>query len=301
MSVTASASAKTILFGEHAVVYGEPAVAIPLSNTRTHAEMIPNGREFRVVSPKVSLDSSYSGLPDGSGLKTLLALLVSEFNPGGLPEETLMIRSDIPIASGLGSGAALSIAVIRVFSNRFGWDLPPETVNRIAFEIEKIYHGTPSGIDNTVIAYEQPISFIKNEGYKPLDADLSRLPLLVADSGIRSKTVDVVSDVRANFGRNKYAIHEIGDLVRSAETALHTGDPEEIGRLMNENQRLLKSIDVSCPELDELITMALENGAYGAKLTGAGRGGNFIVLARDSENAEKLRNLYEKRGIHCII
>ncbi len=301
MSVTASASAKTILFGEHAVVYGEPAIAIPLPNTRTYAELTPNGQEFRIVSRNVIEECSFSDLPDGSGLKELLIRIQDEFHLTELPKDTLSIRSDIPIASGLGSGAALSAAVIRAFAKSFEFDITAETVNRLTFEIEKIHHGTPSGIDNTVIAYEQPMSFIKGKGFRPLQADLSGLALLVADSGIRSRTVDVVSDVRAHFGRNEASIHEIGSLVRNAEEALQKADPAEIGRLMNENQRLLRNIDVSCPELDELITLALENGAYGAKLTGAGRGGNFIVLAQSREHTEKMKKLYEEKGIRCII
>ncbi len=301
MSVTASASAKTILFGEHAVVYGEPAIAIPLSNTRTYTELHPNGNEFRVISRKIGLDRPFSGLKEDSGLKQLLYLLTAEFSLDALPKETLTIHSDIPIASGLGSGAAVSVAVIRTFAKRFGKDLPVERINQIAFEIEKIYHGTPSGIDNTVIAYEQAICFTKKEGFRPLQADLSRLPLLVADSGIRSRTVDVVSDVRAHYDRNELPIHEIGILVKNAEEALRTGNIFEIGRLMNENQQLLKDIDVSCPELDELIGLAIKNGAYGAKLTGAGRGGNIIILAKDSDHAKQLKNLYETREIHCIL
>lgn len=301
MTFSASASAKTILFGEHAVVYGEPAVAIPLPNTRTFAELLPNGQAFRVTSPEVSLDSSFGDLPEGSGLKALLTEIMHEFGLKELPKDTLSIRSSIPIASGLGSGAALSAAVIRVFAARFGIEISNETVNRMTYEIEKIYHGTPSGIDNTVIAYEQPIRFIKGKGFEPLQADIKRLPLLIVDSGIRSRTVDVVSDVRANFDRNEAAIHEIGNLVRTAETVLQAGTPAEIGKLMNENQRLLKAIDVSCPQLDELITLAAENGAYGAKLTGAGRGGNFIIMARDRDHAADLGKLYEKRGLHCIL
>lgn len=301
MPITASASAKTILFGEHAVVYGEPAIAIPLSNTRTIAELRPNGREFRVISRKIRLNRPYSALIPGSGLQVLLAMLMEVFGLTDLPADTLEIRSDIPIASGLGSGAALSVAVIRAFSKRYDRKLPVERVNEIAYEVEKIYHGTPSGIDNTVIAYEKPVIFTKGEGFLPLQADLSGLSLLVADSGIRSRTVDVVSDVRTHYDRNEIYIHEIGDLVRKAESALESGEPTEIGRLMNENQRLLQAIDVSCPELDELTAMALANGALGAKLTGAGRGGNFIVLAQGPDHALKLQKLYEERGIHSIL
>lgn len=300
MTATASASAKTILFGEHAVVYGEPAIAIPLTNTRTFASLIPNNTGFRIISEKIGLDAGLDDLDPDSGISCLLRLLMQEFSLSHLSDDTLEIQSDIPIASGLGSGAALSIAVIRAFAQRMETDMDTETVNRLAYEIEKVYHGTPSGIDNTVIAYEQPVFFTKSAGFSPFEADLSGLPLLVIDSGIRSRTVDVVSDVRAHFDRNEGPIREIGVLVKEACEALKSGSLPDIGRLMNENQRLLRAIDVSCPELDDLIEAALMHGAAGAKLTGAGRGGNLIVLAQDKTQAEQFKTIYQNRGLHVI-
>ena len=299
--ITASACAKTILFGEHAVVYGEPAIAVPLINTRTTAELIPNGDAFRVRSDSVGLNCRFAELSEQSGIHQLLLALMKEFGLSELPPLTLNIRSDIPIASGLGSGAALSAAVVRAFMRSYGRELETETVNRIVYEIEKVYHGTPSGIDNTVIVYEQPVIFTKISGFTPLEADLSRFPLLVADSGIRSRTVEVVSDVRSHFDRNEQYIRKIGSLVREAEKALTAGDLSETGRLMNENQKLLQQIDVSCTELDELTSLAMKNGAYGAKLTGAGRGGNFIVLCKDLLHASSLKSIYKNMGVHVIL
>ena len=299
--ITATACAKTILFGEHAVVYGEPAIAVPLVNTRTAAELIPNRGSFLIRSDQVGMNCSFDELPKDSGLRILLLGLKKEFGLRELPPLTLNIRSDIPIASGLGSGAALSAAVIRAFARFYERDLETGTVNQMVYEIEKVYHGTPSGIDNTVIVYEQPVIFTKAAGFAPLQADLSCFPLLVGDSGIRSRTVDVVRDVREHFEHNEKYIREIGSLVRSAEKALTSGNLQETGRLMNENQKLLKQIDVSCHELDELTALALKNGAYGAKLTGAGRGGNFIVLCKDSLHAISMKSMYEKLGVHVIL
>ncbi len=300
MVYSASASAKTILFGEHAVVYNNPAIAIPLHNARTTVTFEPTGEEFRVFSDAIRLDSRFDELDDSSGLKSLLKLLRDELGIERFPAETLRIETDIPIASGLGSGAALSIAVIRLFSDRYGANLSTERVNELAYEIEKIYHGKPSGIDNTTIAYEQPVLFSKLTGFKALEADIARLPLLVVDSGIRSRTVDVVMDVYNNFARNENAIRQIGDLVREAESALKTGTAAEIGALMDENQSLLRQINVSCPELDHWIDLAKQNGAVGAKLTGAGRGGNFLVMARDHEHLSALRELFTEQGLNVI-
>ena len=301
MAYESSASAKTILFGEHAVVYGEPAIAIPLPDIRTYCELSSNGSEFRVYSENTGQNLTFSELDPESGLKTLLCLLQEEFSFQKLPHDTLHIKSDIPIASGLGSGAALSIAVIRAFCAYYGKTLSDEQINDMAYDIEKIYHGTPSGIDNTTIAYEQAIIFTKGAGIKKLNADLSKMNLLVIDSGIRSRTIDVVSDVKANYEENKPYIKEIGELVNCAVPVLEDMNFEEIGRLMNENQRLLCHINVSSPELDEFIDYGRNNHALGGKLTGAGRGGNFLILARDKDQAEWLKIQYEKMGLNVIV
>ena len=301
MNIECSACAKTILFGEHAVVYEEPAIAVPLSNTRTFAKLQYNNKPFRIISEKIHLNKAFNELIPGSGLQVLLCNIWEYFGLEELPKAALRIRSDIPIASGLGSGAALSVAIIRAFADYYDRTLPVETVNKIAYEVEKVYHGTPSGIDNTTIAYEQAIIFSKSSGFSPLNAEIQKLNLLIIDSGIRSRTIDVVSDVRANFSQNEPSIREIGNLVRSSVTFLESGNVVELGRLMNENQKLLYNIGVSCPELDKLIELGLSHGALGGKLTGAGRGGNFLILARFKEHASNLKEIYEIHGLKVIL
>lgn len=296
-----SAPAKTILFGEHAVVYGEPAIAIPLPNIRTYAEIHPTGESFRIKSENTGVNNTYDELDPASGIKKLLDLLRDEFSLFSLPSVTLQISSDIPIASGLGSGAALSVAIIRGFAQYFHKNLNNERINEIAYEIEKIYHGFPSGIDNTTVTYETPIIFSRSAGFTRLTADISKLPLLIVDSGIRSETVNVVSDVKKNYDKNKKFIEEIGSLVKTAEKELVHGSLKEIGNLMNDNQRLLTHINVSCEELDHYIGIAGKNGALGSKLTGAGRGGNFLVLAEDPGHAVQLKNLYEDMGLKVFL
>ena len=301
MSVQDSACAKTIFFGEHAVVYDEPAIAVPISNTRTFATIQNTDKPFRIISEKIHLNKTFDELIPGSGLQVLLCIIREYFGLEELPKATLMIKSDIPIASGLGSGAALSVAIIRAFADYYDRILPVETVNKIAYEVEKVYHGTPSGIDNTTIAYEQAIIFSRSSGFSPLNVAMQKLNLLVVDSGIRSRTIDVVSDVRANFSQNDPHIREIGALVRSSVEYLETGDAVEIGRMMNENQQLLRKINVSRPELDEIIELGLSHGALGGKLTGAGRGGNILMLARDKEQAIHLKKLFSSRRLKVIL
>ncbi len=299
--MNSSASAKTILFGEHAVVYGEPAIAIPLPNLRTYAEIRTDNNEFRIISENTGLNKAYNDLDPTSGIKHLIDLLISELQLDELPHATLMIRSDIPIASGLGSGAAMSVAVIREFARYFDKNLSSGEINEIAFEIEKIYHGFPSGIDNTTITYETPIIFSKSGGFSRFSADVTKLPLLIVDSGIRSRTVDAVTDVRNNYENNKKYLRLIGLLVKKAERKLKEGNLEEIGMLMNENQHLLAQIGVSCEEIDQYISIAEVNRALGSKITGAGRGGNFLVLAQNREHACELKKLYENIGLRVFL
>jgi len=296
-----SASGKTILFGEHAVVYGEPAIAIPLPQIRTTARLYDNHQEFRIISNKINLNKSYKELDLSSGIYRLLTFLKDYFSFHILPADTLEINSNIPIAAGLGSGAALSIAIIREFSRYYEKPISVEEINRIAFEIEKIYHGNPSGIDNTTISWEQPIIFSKSKGVTKLSSDLQALDFLVIDSGIYSKTIDVVSDVRSNIDKNMPFIKKIGIISNKSVQALISCNKNEIGELMNENQFLLGKIGVSCKELDEMIDFGRGLGALGAKLTGAGRGGNFLLLAKDHQHAIMLKSKYETQGLRVIL
>lgn len=297
----ASASAKTILFGEHAVVYGEPAIAVPLSEIRTRADFVPNGECFRIDSDKSETDLPFSELPDGTGLKVLIRWLCEAYHIPELPKETLTIRSDIPIASGLGSGAALSAAVCRAFAERFGFNMSKDELNAAVYEIEKIYHGNPSGIDNTTIVYEHPILFTRGSDPQVLPIPIPRKQLLVISTGIYSPTAEVVADVRAHYPENAEIIRSIGALVREALPPLKACDLEKLGELMNENHYLLQKLEVSCRELDELQTFALRHGAVGAKLTGAGRGGNLIALAPSYDAAYTLRNEFRRKGAHVIL
>ena len=298
---TASACAKTILFGEHAVVYGEPGIAVPLSGIRTEVRWIPNGETFRIASDAFGTDIPLTDLREGSGLRCLTERLKELCGIEALPPETLRIISDIPIASGLGSGAALSAAVVRAFRLRFGLTMDTQAENDLVYEIEKIYHGNPSGIDNTTVVYEQPVYFVKGQTPVLLEASAERLPLIVMDSGIRSRTVDVVTDVRSHYPENAPLIRTIGTLVQDAVPALRKGDIRELGSLMNRNHELLRELGVSCPELESIRDTALRCGAIGVKLTGAGRGGNLIALAPDAESAEDIRRKISGEGVHVVL
>ena len=182
----------------------------------------------------------------------------------------------------MGSSAAISIAIIRALTRHFHSPLPPEKQSQIAFEIEKRYHGMPSGIDNTTIAFERPVFFV--QGNQPMPFDIGTpFYLIIANSGIMSSTADAVGKVREGWLKDK-AFYEnlfdqIGAISRLAQQAIKAGQFSTLGALLNQNQDLLQAMGVSTPQLEELIHVARDNGAVGAKLSGAGLGGNIIAVA----------------------
>jgi mevalonate kinase len=287
--IQASAPAKIILFGEHAVVYGHPAIAAPVSSLRAFAEAVPNSAGFRIIAEdfgQVLPLTDLSAMVDNALLLT--ARLVLEHLRLEPPLCDFHVRSQIPPASGMGSGAAVSTALARAIAMAAGAELSSDVLNAIVFEIEKLYHGRPSGIDNTTIVYERLIYFVRGAPIEPLTA-ARPLPLLIADTGIAAPTKLSVSDVARLVEESpqtaKPALQAIGTLVREAKKAAQSGDLTNIGRLMNENQTHLRTLTVSSPELDNLVSAALDAGALGAKLSGGGRGGNMIALVTQDVEA----------------
>ena len=299
------APAKTILFGEHAVVYGEPGIAIPLWDIKTTASFRPlqdlnRKQEFHISSPLIGLEADFSEISSDLPLKKLIYLLIDLLHLTELPAKTLQIETTIPIASGLGSGAACSVAVIRAFFDEYQCDFNDAEVSAIAFEIEKYYHGSPSGLDNTTISFGKPVYFQKEMGFEILQLG-TKLNLIVADTGIQSVTSVVVQDVKTNYLKNHRYLKEIGQIAKKARPAIEKGNISEIGLLMNENHELLKKIDVSCYELDLAVETARKNGALGAKLTGAGRGGNFIALAENPSDMARIKESLKQIGAKIIL
>lgn len=279
---TGYAGGKIILFGEHAVVHGQPAIAVPLTSIRAEAEIYLGNGEFRIVLPEVHREFRFLRPEEGSenGL-VVTARLVLEKLGQPVPNMTISLKSTIPQKSGFGSGAAVSAAIGRALSAALGMPLSDDELNGIVYEVEKMHHGTPSGIDNTVICYEKPIYFVRNQ---PIEFITIARPihLLVANLPHSTPTKVTVSDVRFLYEKHPRRVerifNRIGYISREAREAIETGDVEALGPMMNENHRLLKRLTVSDDLMDRLCRLALRAGARGAKLSGGGRGGNIIVL-----------------------
>ncbi len=296
-SFVATAPGKAILFGEHAVVYGRPAIAVPVTDVQARAALAPGAPGAGVILVAADLpaeDGSPGGrryrlrdAPADDPLRVIVELALDAF-AGAIPEPDLSVTvtSTVPIARGLGSGAAVATAVARALAGYLGYAPQSEEISQLVYEVEKLHHGTPSGIDNTVIAYEQPVYFVRGEGVKRLAVGAS-FNLVIADTGVASSTRAVVGDVRRRWEaeRERYEglFDEIGAVARLAKAAIQRGDRRAMGRLMNENHDLLATLGVSSPELDRLVAAARAAGARGAKLSGAGWGGNMLALVEPEQ------------------
>lgn len=281
-----SAPGKVILCGEHSVVYGRPAIAVPVSDLRAHAYAKGGLRHKGVrvhaldLGQEIRLQEAAADNPLGKTVR----LVLSYFNLTE-PDVTVTLKSDLPIASGMGSGAAVTVAIARALSAYLGEELPPDAVSALTYEVEKIHHGNPSGIDNTVVAWEKPVYFVR--GQPPQIFDIGKpFHLLIANSGIASSTREAVADVRSQWsaapGHYDMIFNCIGNIARAARAAVQEGALQTLGVLLNENHRLLQMLGVSLPELDRMTYAAMQAGALGAKLTGSGLGGNVIAVADDA-------------------
>ena len=289
---TASASGKIILFGEHAVVYGRPAIAVPVSDVRAIVEVSTSADrsgvwiEARDLGRRYRLGTAYdddTSEPLQFTVRNVLTHL------GISPADAalcLTIRSEIPIASGMGSGTGVATALVRALATHYGRFLASRAISDLVFRTEEMLHGRPSGIDNTVVAFEQPVFYLRDRC-----ADLLRVQspfwLVIGDTGVPSRTRDTVDQVRrawsADVDSYEATFDRIGDLVDQARSAMSVGESPQLGRLMDLNQELLQSLGVSSPELDLLVSAARDAGALGAKLSGGGGGGCMIALVEEED------------------
>ncbi len=305
---TATAPGKIILFGEHAVVYGRPAIAAPVTQLRASAVVEESSNKgVHLLAPDLNRDYWLLDANEDDPFARAVRVLFKEANIVDRPNLKITVESQIPIASGLGSGAALAAAVIRSLAHHL--DLTAldnnECISKLTYEVEKLLHGTPSGIDNTVVVYEQPVIFLRRQPENRIDTlSVKRdLLFLIADCGIPSSTREVVADVRRRWLRSKVRFEHLfdscGDIAQAAKEALGAGDTIKLGRLMNENHNVLVQMGVSSKELDQLVTAAQSAGATGAKMSGAGRGGNMIALV-ESSHEQKVRTALKEAGARAI-
>jgi mevalonate kinase len=252
----------------------------------------------------IGLDGNLSDLPKDHPLAAVIWKATEALNLSHIPACSIQVTSSIPIAGGMGSSAAVSVAVLRAFSALMGHPLSNEQVSTLAYEVEVIHHGTPSGIDNTVITYAQPVYFIKGQAPELLRVK-EPFTLVIGDSGVQSSTAGMVGGVRQRhekaFEEYEAIFEAVGKVADTARFSIESGKVEALGPLMDENQALLARMGVSSPDLEHLITAARTAGALGAKLSGAGGGGNMIALVTPDTANRVAEALKDAGAAHTII
>ncbi|MGH8279593.1 MAG: hydroxymethylglutaryl-CoA reductase, degradative [Gammaproteobacteria bacterium] len=287
---------KAILLGEHAVVYGRHAIAVPVPLAiRARAEDSSDGTWMLIPRWGVEQRLQAGGKPQGS-LQQSLDLILRTLE---LSERALRIQvyPNLPRANGLGGSAALAVAVIRALDQHCKLGLSDAQISAIAFECERIAHITPSGIDNTVATYGRPLLY--QRGDPPLIETLKfpqPLPVVIGLSGVESLTARTVTQVREAWKRNhdlyERIFDEIDSLALQGVQAIADWDLVQFGELMNICQGQLNALQVSSWELEEMIQIARHHGALGAKLTGGGGGGAMIALCPE-DRAQVIRALQD--------
>jgi len=294
---------KTILFGEHFVVYGLPSIVSALGAYTTADVKVVKGNGWTVKDQRPATP----GYKEQKHIEAMQSIAnVVNYLKVDIKNQRLEISfaGDLIAASGVGASAAQCTSLARALSETFNLSLDDEKINEAAYEGEKAYHGTPSGIDNTASTYGGLIWFVRNldVGKNTMDRLHSprKMLIVIANSGITASTTEVVADVRRLREEDPEKIEKIfGEyrkLAEAARKALLEGDTATIGNLMNQNHEMLQQIKVSGEVNDELVEIALENGAIGAKLTGTGRGGLVIGLAENEDIQEKIAHAIEEKG-----
>jgi mevalonate kinase len=291
------AAGKIILMGEHSVVYGEPAIAFPFQGTAVTATLTPN--TAMTIDCHYYSGSLAQAPQQLENIKELIKQLLFFFK-----EETatfsLQITSTIPAERGMGSSAATAVAVVRSFFDYFNYAYTQEELLTLVSLSEKIAHGNPSGIDAAATSGSDPVLFIKGTPLRHFPMNLSDTYLVVADTGIKGQTRAAVKDIAHLFEQDKKAVAQkmltLGTLTNQAKEAIIANDSKGLGTLMTLAHAQLQSLAVSNELLDQLVSVALEKKALGAKLTGGGRGGCMIALADSLTTAKNIAQALTEHG-----
>ena len=303
------APGKVILFGEHAVVYGRPALAVPVTQVQAEAVVEPGapGAGLTIVAADLGETIAVRDAPADHPLAAAARLTLVKFGLDN-PDWRVTVRSTIPIASGMGSGAAVSAAIVRALWKRQSWQTSKlqisNSLHQLASSCSLQYcnpfqrWSTRSSASTTArpAASTTPSSSTASRSISCAGrrrrrfTSAGRSRWLSPTPASHSPTKVAVGDVRRAWERERTRFESLFDrvatVVEAARSAIAAGEPERLGLLMNENHALLREIGVSCPELDALVAAARAAGAAGAKLSGAGRGGNMIALVTANTEAQ---------------
>ena len=292
---------KVILLGEHSVVYGRHAIAVPVPlNIRVKIEDADDG--VLLMIPSWGVEYYLDKKPEErQSFEKPAALILEKMNLSNVGMK-IEVFSDVPRGMGLGGSAVLAVSIIKALNHHYKMGLSEQEINEMAYESEKIAHGNPSGIDNTLATYGYPLIYRKGE--KTLKERLQikePLDLVLAFSKSEGLTAKTVAHVRTQWKSNQEMYEGVFDdidaIVLNGIQAIQENDLKQLGELMNFNQGLLNTLQVSTPELERMIYIARDAGAFGAKLTGGGGGGAMIAV---SDNPEEIIEAFDNEGFQSI-
>lgn len=294
--------AKIILMGEHSVVYGQPAIALPLPSVQLSVTLNSRQDNQRIIKSRY-YHGSLENLPSSMiGIKKLIDTLSARFND---PETgwDLKIESQLPAERGMGSSAASAIAIIRAFFDYYDEPLDRTLLLQLADIEEQITNRSPSGLDAATVSSDKPLFYVKVRIGVPIEMNLDA-SLVIADTGKKGATKEAILAVKDELKNNNEKAEEhikhLGELVNQTKGYLAQNNIVKLGDALNFAQTDLAALNVSDPSLDHLIHVARDNGALGAKLTGGGRGGCMIALMQTAMGARRLASILKENGAHDI-
>lgn len=295
---------KVILFNEHFVVYGIPAIASAIGSKTTAKVELSDGKGWSIQDERPATPGYKEEKLDHQKDSTERILKAAGIDTN-ITSLKIILGGDLKAASGVGASAASCAAIARALSHQFNLGLSEEKINEIAYEGEKGYHGTPSGIDNTAATYGGLIWFQKGEPNVMNRLKLKEpVEIVMGNTGVVANTKAAVAGVKERKDKEskKYEkiFNEAKDLALEARKALESNDLKAVGLYMNRNHELLQEIEVSSKDLDFLVELARNNGALGSKMTGGGLGGYMVALTPGKEAQEKVAKAIEKEGFEAL-
>jgi len=295
---------KVILFNEHFVVYGVPSIVSAIDRTTTATVEPFEGTGWTIDDRREATLGYKEEKLEHQKDSTERIFKAAGIAPVKNPIK-ITLGGDLVGASGIGASAASCTAIARALADEFNLGLSDDRINELAYEGEKGYHGTPSGIDNTAATYGGLIWFVRGTPNVIERMKLERpVEIVMGNTGLVADTKAAVAGVRER--KEKYSekydkiFKEAEGLAHEARKALESHDLKAVGKLMDENHKQLQKIEVSCKELDSLVDLARKQGALGAKMTGGGLGGNMVALTPGKDLQEKVAGAMEKEGFEVL-